>query len=255
MKPSVTPERRSRARTETAESAASPSAPAKKGVRGKQRVLEAACHLFAERGFHGARVRDVCRAAGVNVASVCYHFRDKRGLYNAVLSQARQTLSRSSMCHAAFAPGTGPEERLQTVIESLCERLNGTSTWIARLAARELVDDVGTTPLSVGSSFHDDLVLIQAILHEWLGSQSARDVIRLHALGLLGQCVFFSLVGKKLPDFLPQIRPACADQRTLAKHIVSFWLDALAHRSRWHGRGDNAFVMRPLGHQRLQTVG
>ena len=40
------------------------------------RVLNAAGPIFAEKGFKDATVREICSAAGVNLASVNYYFRD-----------------------------------------------------------------------------------------------------------------------------------------------------------------------------------
>lgn len=51
----------------------------------RARILESANRLFAERGFAGTRTRAVAEAAGVNVASIAYHFKDKQGLYDAVV--------------------------------------------------------------------------------------------------------------------------------------------------------------------------
>ena len=50
----------------------------------RQRLLDAACAQFAERGWHGTRVQDVCRAADANIAAVNYHFGGKKELYRAV---------------------------------------------------------------------------------------------------------------------------------------------------------------------------
>ena len=54
----------------------------------RERLLEEACALFADRGWHGTRVQDVCRAADANIAAVNYHFGGKEGLYRAVWDRA-----------------------------------------------------------------------------------------------------------------------------------------------------------------------
>ena len=47
-----------------------PRSPSRAATR--ERLLEAACALFAERGWHGTRVQDVCRAADANPLYVVY---------------------------------------------------------------------------------------------------------------------------------------------------------------------------------------
>ncbi len=53
----------------------------------RERILEAAAPLFAAEGFAGASTRAVALAAGVNVATLAYHFGDKRGLYDALVDR------------------------------------------------------------------------------------------------------------------------------------------------------------------------
>ena len=53
----------------------------------RQRLLDAAETLFAERGFDAVSVRDISEAAGVNVAAVNYHFHGKELLYREVLDR------------------------------------------------------------------------------------------------------------------------------------------------------------------------
>jgi AcrR family transcriptional regulator len=51
----------------------------------KDRILDAAERLFAERGFAGTSLRAVTSNAGVNLASVNYHFGSKEELLEATL--------------------------------------------------------------------------------------------------------------------------------------------------------------------------
>jgi AcrR family transcriptional regulator len=49
-----------------------------------ERILDTAERLFAERGFETTSIRDITSAAGVNLASINYHFRTKQELIAAV---------------------------------------------------------------------------------------------------------------------------------------------------------------------------
>jgi TetR/AcrR family transcriptional regulator len=54
--------------------------------RTRQRILEAALHEFADKGFAGARVADIARRAGLNQQLISYYFGGKDGLYAELLS-------------------------------------------------------------------------------------------------------------------------------------------------------------------------
>jgi AcrR family transcriptional regulator len=56
----------------------------------RQRLIQAATRLFADSGFRGASVRDICNLAGANPGAVSYHFGGKRQLYRSVLRQAAE---------------------------------------------------------------------------------------------------------------------------------------------------------------------
>jgi AcrR family transcriptional regulator len=51
----------------------------------KSLLLDAGRALFAQRGFDGVSVKEICERAGVNVSLVSYHFEGKEGLYQACL--------------------------------------------------------------------------------------------------------------------------------------------------------------------------
>ncbi len=53
----------------------------------KNKIIDAAEALFAENGFNDTSLRTITSHAGVNLASVNYHFGDKKTLVRAVLAQ------------------------------------------------------------------------------------------------------------------------------------------------------------------------
>jgi AcrR family transcriptional regulator len=58
----------------------------KQGTR--DRILLAALHEFADKGFAGGRLDRICAAARANIRMVYHYFTDKAGLYVAVLEHA-----------------------------------------------------------------------------------------------------------------------------------------------------------------------
>jgi len=54
----------------------------------RERILQAACDLIAERGIGGARIAQIAKAAGVSTALVHYHFRTREVLLTETLDHA-----------------------------------------------------------------------------------------------------------------------------------------------------------------------
>jgi AcrR family transcriptional regulator len=73
----------------------------------RDRLLEAALLVFAEKGFDGAGIRDIAARARANSAMVQYHFGGKEGLFLAVM---RYTFDQGSQWIKAMPPVPGPGE-------------------------------------------------------------------------------------------------------------------------------------------------
>lgn len=59
-------------------------------VPARERIPLTAMRLFAQQGFHNTSIREIARAACVNVAAISYHFGGKAGLYRAILDTMRE---------------------------------------------------------------------------------------------------------------------------------------------------------------------
>lgn len=100
-------------------------------------ILDAAENLFARHGFAPTPVKDIALAANVNVALLYYYYRDKEGLYHAVLDRA---VSRFAQGVApALAQHADPADAVANLIQ-LQGRALARHPNLARLLARELVD-------------------------------------------------------------------------------------------------------------------
>src|SRR5438067_11029196 len=137
----------------------------------RERLLKAAAQLFADRGFKKVTIRDICRAAKANVASVNYHFGDKTGLYREVLQLAIDTMRATTDAAREAGVGLPADERLRRYISvSMCRAMSsGTGPWISRLIHREMTDPTPTFDAIVEQAFRprvDDLATIVAELLE-----------------------------------------------------------------------------------------
>jgi len=98
------------------------------GQSGKERILDAAERLFAQRGFYGVSLRDITQAAGVDVALVSYHFGGKRELFTAVFERRAEVLNRERLelleeVRRRSLPATPPLEAIiNAFLEPLLER-------------------------------------------------------------------------------------------------------------------------------------
>ena len=61
------------------------NAPSTPSLSAKDRLLQAAIKIFATNGYEGASTRQLTGEAGVNISAIPYYFKDKEGLYQAVL--------------------------------------------------------------------------------------------------------------------------------------------------------------------------
>ena len=85
----------------------------------KERLLDAAERLFAERGFEGTSVRAVTQAAQASVSAANYHFGSKEALLQAALVRRLEPLNQRRLESLAAAEGSAGEGR--PTVEAILE--------------------------------------------------------------------------------------------------------------------------------------
>ncbi|MFH0802279.1 MAG: TetR/AcrR family transcriptional regulator [bacterium] len=86
------------------------------------RIIKAAMHLFAEKGFRGVSVKEISMAAGTNTALLFYYFRNKKELYDSIYRDAQQNLSMA--LEKALEGKTDAAARLEEVIRFSLENFS-----------------------------------------------------------------------------------------------------------------------------------
>jgi AcrR family transcriptional regulator len=103
----------------------------------RQRILDSARHVFAERGFEAATNREIAERCGLTSASIYYYFESKLDLYLAVHAGARATIyERFEAVASSPAPFL---TRLEAVLEA-SYALNQADPSLAKFLATARVD-------------------------------------------------------------------------------------------------------------------
>ena len=132
------------------------------------RIVAAAREEFAKRGFAGARVEQIARRADVNKQLLFYYYHSKRGLFQAVLSQAAGELE-SALARLAH-PSGGPLDRLRLTLAAQFE-------FLAR--SPEIVALIGQGMRS-GAAFEPAINRLVVLLAEGQGLGQVRDDVDPH---------------------------------------------------------------------------
>jgi AcrR family transcriptional regulator len=187
----------------------------------RQRLLDAAAQLFARRGFDGVTVREICRAAGANVAAVNYHFHGKLGLYTEVVHTAIATIRRTSDIAMEAGEGGSAEEKLHVYAHVFLERVaaNGRESWIHQLVNREMSDPTAAFDLIISRAIRPRLEFLGGLVSELLDCPPDDERVRKCVISIQSQLLFWlnPAVGRVYPKF--KLTPPVIDD--LADHIAT----------------------------------
>jgi len=159
--------------------------------RTRASILDAAETRFAERGFSATRLEDVAEAVGIRRASIVYHFRDKRELYDAVLAGVLEGFR--ERLQAALVPPGPLLARIEAGVGAWVDYV-GVRPSLARLLLREVADGSPETPPALMRHIEPFVTLVERFRDETRGDPLARahpiDPVHL-ASAVVGSTVFF----------------------------------------------------------------
>ena len=123
------------------------------GLERKQQLLDAAAHLFAERGYAETRIIDICREAGVAKGLFYWYFDTKEAVFRDLASDLRTRLRREQA--RAMAGHDEPLQMIRPGAEASVRFMADHARSFALIAVenvdRQFVDDI-----RVGTELHAD---------------------------------------------------------------------------------------------------
>lgn len=183
------------------------------GDESRARMTSAAARMFAERSFDGVSVRELAKAADVNVAAISYHFGGKRGLYVAALEQLLEEMRPVGgpviqYIDTLFA-GASPDRKMLgeaarfTVRHILTTMLSGDlAPWVTQTMLREF-----QSPTPDYRPMLDERVLplhraIGRLAGAALGLPADDSAAALAAHGIMGQIMVFAAARRVVQEEL-----------------------------------------------------
>lgn len=194
----------------------------------RERILEVAGPIFAERGFHATSIREISSNAGVNLAAVNYHFRSKENLYLETVKFAYESIAAKEPLPA----DTGdmpPQAQLRAFIRAMLKRLvtKPCPEWHGNLIMREVSQPTEACKEFVKNFVQPTFRLLQQVIASLLplGLPGERHI--LIGFSIMGQILHYHHARYVIPMLIGESAYQSFDLDRIADHITTFTLAAL----------------------------
>lgn len=154
----------------------------------RERLLEAACRVFAEKGYKGATIAKICRRAGANIAAVNYYFGNKETLYKEAWRHAFRAAEKKYPLDGGVSPTAPPEEQLRGRIRSLIFRIADEDSCEFDITHRELANPTGLLREIIRKALDPRRETVRELIRQLLGPGATERQVRFCHASIIGQC-------------------------------------------------------------------
>ena len=194
----------------------------------KKRILDIATSEFAILGYSALSMNNLAKKLEINKATIYYHFKDKKSLYNEVILSLIQ-LNKDE--REAIANGTlEPKEKFKQYIKSLIHTM-GDNPNIIPLTLREMAGfDIGIES-NISNNIENDIICMKKIVLQLNLKEKYKntDFYQIKAMILGTIFTYYSM--QKTPLELKNIKNLDKDNKKILNYIEEFisniLLDAL----------------------------
>lgn len=194
----------------------------------KQRLINAAGEMFAEKGYEAASIRDICQRAEANLAAVNYHFGEKRQLYVTAVRHA-QCCRQEDVPFPDWPAEMPAVDRLRAFIETMFARMlaGDRPQWHLEIMLRELARPTEACAAVVEDYIRPMADKLRGILRDLLPEHLTEQQRWMIGFSIVGQILFY-YVHQPIIRLLigpTGVEPMPLDQ--LADHVTRFTLAAI----------------------------
>jgi len=202
----------------------------------RERLLAAACELFAEHGFGDTTVAAICERAGANVAAVSYHFGSKERLYVAAWRHAHQAMLAACPPDGGAGADAPPAERLRGRIRSLVRAALGEHDTAFRIMHHEMTQPTGLLREVFRESIRPLRRLTAGIVAELLGPGADERTVRLCTMSVTAPCHQMLRLRRLRRHLRRQAWPGDDAEEVLVEQFTSFALGGIECLRQARGR-------------------
>lgn len=208
----------------------------------KERLLEAACLMFAEKGFRDTTIQDICSAAGANVAAVNYHFGSKDNLYIEVWNSVSSVMMKTYV--EPLSKISDPEIRLRQIVRERISQTfdEGPSGHLRKLAFREMSSPSEQNEKIIMQILRPFRNLLTNTVAQLLDMNIDDPVVQRCAFSLHSQLIFLNVLRMRGKlhhmEFLAGAdkTPPPDQIEALSSHIATFVLGGIRATARQNGK-------------------
>ena len=189
-----------------------------------KKILNNASELFAEKGYEGTIMDELCIRSGVNKASIYYHFKDKSNLYEVVLTKLFSEVADQII--VAVSSQTAPLEQLKSFIETFAQETYQNKQMPATLM-REIASGGKNMPIPARKQMQRILQTLSSILKEGAEQQVFKQVdpLTTHFI-IIGSLCFFS-TSEPMRQAIESEHPLDPDLNSIIAEIYSLISSAI----------------------------
>ncbi len=190
----------------------------------RQRIIDAASRVFAEKGLEHATIREIVELAGANIAAVNYHFQGKSELYSSVLTHLLRSRHEAYPFDAGLPAKPIAKQRLHGFILAMLRRmlLDEDDSVLGRLMIREMIEPTHVLDELVRDVMNPTSHYLQQII-EQIVERKLNEQERFHAItSVIGQVVFHKHCRSVVDRMFGSRVCTSAQVEQLAAHISAF---------------------------------